>query len=86
MLICCIKVIKEANNMMISHDDYFHGFSILSLLTVLLSLYSFSLHSLIMPAIILSEERSYFQMMNISAWNKTPHICMGSCFTQRGGD
>lgn len=26
MLISCIKVIKEANNMMISHDDYFHCF------------------------------------------------------------
>lgn len=26
MLISCIKVIKEANNMMISHDDYFHRF------------------------------------------------------------
>lgn len=50
------KVIKEANNVMISHDDYFNCSSILSLLTVLLSLYSFSLRSLITPVIILSEE------------------------------
>lgn len=63
MLISCIKVIKGANNMMISHDDYFHCSFILSLLTVLSLLYCFSLHSLIMPAIILSEERSHFLML-----------------------
>lgn len=76
MLISCTKVIKEANNLIISHDDYLHCSSILSLLTVLSSLYAFSLHSLITPAIILSEERSHFLTVFVSAWNTTPHICM----------
>lgn len=71
---------------MISHDDYFHCSSILSLLTVLSSLYSFSLHPLITPAIILSEEQSHSLTVYVSAWNKAPRICMVFCFTQGGGD
>lgn len=39
--------------------------------------------ALITSAIILSEKWSHYRRVYVSAWNKTPHVCMVFCFTER---